>query len=287
MAETELQAQRRVQEAIKSGITREDLRRSKDDAGFSMKSRLYVYVHARRTGAIPGGPVNSRNPTDCADAIIASHAGGRSWQTNKGQIAFFANKSVNMPATATGEDGIPLPFCARGSEFPLHTLSGEEGKRACARFVTPDGHILRDLSDTKDHTPSSLTRDKPLANKLLNVSARLPEEVIGTEKLIEGAARQITVNAYERNAKARQECIEAHGATCCICKFDFGERYGLIADGYIHVHHIKPLSEVREEYHVNPVEDLRPVCPNCHAVIHLNGECRSIDEVKKLLTEQK
>jgi hypothetical protein len=32
---------------------------------------------------------------------------------------------------------------------------------------------------------------------------------------------------------------------------------------------------------VDPVADLRPVCPNCHAVIHLGGACRSIDEVRQ------
>ena len=34
---------------------------------------------------------------------------------------------------------------------------------------------------------------------------------------------------------------------------------------------------------VDPVADLRPVCPNCHAVIHLGGACRTIEEVRRLL----
>jgi 5-methylcytosine-specific restriction protein A len=43
------------------------------------------------------------------------------------------------------------------------------------------------------------------------------------------------------------------------------------------------LSEVSGEYIVDPVEDLRPVCPNCHAVLHLGGSCRSIENVKQSL----
>jgi predicted HNH restriction endonuclease len=37
---------------------------------------------------------------------------------------------------------------------------------------------------------------------------------------------------------------------------------------------------------VDPVDDLRPVCPNCHAVLHLS-QCRSIEEVRQLLAQLK
>jgi hypothetical protein len=111
----------------------------------------------------------------------------------------------------------------------------------------------------------------------------LPEEIAVPVRLIEGAVCRITVNAYERNDEARARCIERHGAVCCICGFDFGAMYGEVAEGYIHVHHVRPLSEIGKEYEVDPVADLRPVCPNCHAVVHMRGECRTIEEVKKLL----
>lgn len=113
--------------------------------------------------------------------------------------------------------------------------------------------------------------------------AALPEEVLGKTPLLEGLAKQITVNAYERNPKARQQCIAFHGAKCCICGFSFKRVYGEVAEGYIHVHHITPLSKSDGERSVDPVEDLRPVCPNCHAVIHLGGTCRTIEEVRRLL----
>ncbi len=119
----------------------------------------------------------------------------------------------------------------------------------------------------------------------LNVNSEvvpLPEEV-DAAGLPQGAVRTITVNAYERNPKARRRCIDHYGAVCSICEFNFGARYGSEAEGYIHVHHVRPLSEIGGEYEVDPVEDLRPVCPNCHAVFHLGGRCRSIDEVRQML----
>ena len=37
---------------------------------------------------------------------------------------------------------------------------------------------------------------------------------------------------------------------------------------------------------VDPVRDLRPVCPNCHVVIHLRHPPRAIEEVRAMLCEQ-
>jgi predicted HNH restriction endonuclease len=68
-----------------------------------------------------------------------------------------------------------------------------------------------------------------------------------------------------------------------VCGFNFGESYGPVAEGLIHVHHLKPISEIGAQYQVDPVADLWPVCPNCHAVIHFGGKTRTIEEVKELL----
>jgi predicted HNH restriction endonuclease len=114
----------------------------------------------------------------------------------------------------------------------------------------------------------------------------LPDELDAAAPIHEGARYQVLVNAYERNTEARRRCLAAHGTTCCICGFNFGVVYGPDAEGYIHVHHVKPLSEIGEEYEVDPVADLRPVCPNCHAVLHLGGRCRLLEEVRQLLVEQ-
>ncbi len=111
----------------------------------------------------------------------------------------------------------------------------------------------------------------------------LTEEVSSPSLYPEGAVQQVSVNAYERNPEARLECIKAHGTACCICGFSFASVYGPEAEGYIHVHHLRPLSEVGGEYEVDPVEDLRPLCPNCHAVVHLGGRCRTIEEVRQML----
>lgn len=59
---------------------------------------------------------------------------------------------------------------------------------------------------------------------------------------------------------ARKECIEHKGTVCSICGMNFEKVYGKIGKGFIHIHHIKPLSEVSEEYIVDPINNLIPVC---------------------------
>jgi predicted HNH restriction endonuclease len=68
-----------------------------------------------------------------------------------------------------------------------------------------------------------------------------------------------------------------------VCGFNFGVRYGEPAVGYIQVHHIVPIAKVRKEYRLDPIADLRPVCANCHAVIHRREPPFSIKEVQHLL----
>ncbi|HHO0788469.1 HNH endonuclease [Aeromonas allosaccharophila] len=63
---------------------------------------------------------------------------------------------------------------------------------------------------------------------------------------------------------------------------DFGEKYGELGKGFIHVHHMMPLSEIGEEYVVDPIKDLIPVCPNCHAMLHRRNPPLTIDDLRKL-----
>ncbi len=110
-----------------------------------------------------------------------------------------------------------------------------------------------------------------------------PEEILDNEEYFEGATKKITVNIYERNPEARQKCIECYGTTCFVCGFDFEKKYGEIGKGFIHAHHLKPLSEIGENYKLDPVQDLRPVCPNCHAMLHKRKPPYSIQKLKQIV----
>lgn len=104
-----------------------------------------------------------------------------------------------------------------------------------------------------------------------------------TRTFIEGAATQILQTRYERNAYARDQCLRHYGYACKVCDFDFEKVYGNIGYKFIHVHHLTKMSAIGEEYHINPVEDLRPVCPNCHAMLHKRNPPLKIEELKKII----
>jgi 5-methylcytosine-specific restriction protein A len=115
-----------------------------------------------------------------------------------------------------------------------------------------------------------------------NQSDIYPDMVNEDVNASEGIKKQITVNKYERSSIARSRCIEHHGTSCQICKLDFVKRYGEIGKGFIHVHHVIPIHKIGKEYKVNYKEDLIPVCPNCHAMLHrkIDGKEITIEELK-------
>lgn len=116
----------------------------------------------------------------------------------------------------------------------------------------------------------------------------LPEEVDPDEEYVEGAVKQITVNAYERNDAARAACLKEFGYTCAVCEVKLSDIYGPIADQFIQVHHLRSITTHDGEHPVDPIEDLRPVCPNCHAIIHRRRpDHHDIGEVREMIAEQK
>lgn len=164
------------------------------------------------------------------------------------------------------------------------------------RFDSPAGHDRLTLTDglvsaQQLQTMRRLTQESAQLVRLI-WQARdsvyveelpLQEEIDESGNLYEGAVHKVTVNAFERNLEARRLCTAYYGARCSVCGFDFSQTYGDIGEGLIHVHHLRQLSEIGEEYQVDPIQDLRPVCPNCHAVIHRRHPAYSIEEMRKHL----
>ena len=123
---------------------------------------------------------------------------------------------------------------------------------------------------------------------LINHSALtvFADEVPEAEQFSEGAVTKTFVNVYERNPVARTKCINYYGYKCFVCNFDFEGCYGEIGRSFIHVHHLLELSNIKGEYVVDPINDLRPVCPNCHAMIHRKKPALSIEQLREYLNRR-
>jgi hypothetical protein len=103
---------------------------------------------------------------------------------------------------------------------------------------------------------------------------------------VEGRRIEYYTSKYERNRKNRDEAIKIHGLRCSVCNFCFQEKYGDLGQGFIEIHHIKPLFSLEEEVKINPGTDLRPVCSNCHKMIHRRkGRVYTIEELKFMINK--
>ena len=109
-----------------------------------------------------------------------------------------------------------------------------------------------------------------------------PNEISEKYVALEGASQKVFVNKYERDSRARAICIAHWTAACSICEMNFLSVYGL-GEGFIHVHHLKPLSKIRKEYQLDPITDLIPVCPNCHAMLHTETPPLQPEQLKRML----
>ena len=84
----------------------------------------------------------------------------------------------------------------------------------------------------------------------------------------EGRKKRRFGNYYERNPRLRSAAISVHGENYMVCGFNFARRYGERGEGFIEVHHIKPIAARGTATRIHPKKDMIVVCSNCHRMIH-------------------
>lgn len=117
------------------------------------------------------------------------------------------------------------------------------------------------------------------------IPTTFPDEVDPTTAGWEGAVKQVTVTVFERKPRTRRECLAHWGYQCQVCSMSFADRYGPIGKEFIHVHHLVPLWKIKKSYRVDGQKDLRPVCPNCHAMLHHGKTPPTLEELRQYLKD--
>jgi 5-methylcytosine-specific restriction protein A len=105
------------------------------------------------------------------------------------------------------------------------------------------------------------------------------------ETCFDGAKKTIIVNRYERDSKYRNKCIKEKGAICEICGCDFSI-YGERGKGFIEAHHCTPLYKIGHEIEIS-LDDLVPVCSNCHSILHRYRDEMTVEELKEIVHNNK
>lgn len=179
----------------------------------------------------------------------------------------------------------------------LKNPSDQKGFRALVEAGRPDLSLERlvlqprfRLLFTQDELAEAQRRLDSLPNyaqrSLVPIAEIHADDLPNDQEFSEGATKQITVNAYERDPKARAACLKRHGYSCQVCGIRFEDTYGDIGKGFIHVHHKKPLAGRKAGYTVKPTIDLAPVCPNCHAMLHTCNPPLGIEELKEKMANK-
>ena len=102
----------------------------------------------------------------------------------------------------------------------------------------------------------------------------------------EGNETNVHCTKHERNPYNREICLFAKGYNCSVCGFNFEDAYGSIGKKVIEVHHSIPVSQMEKGHKVDPINELFPVCSNCHTMIHKRKIPYTIDELKRIIQKQ-
>jgi len=110
-----------------------------------------------------------------------------------------------------------------------------------------------------------------------------PDEAPFADDLFEGLRQARSVASYQQAAEARRQCLAEHGLACAVCTMRLTDIYGDLAAGFIEVHHLQPLSRIGREHPLDARRDLRPVCPNCHRMLHRREPPLTLEELRLVI----
>jgi hypothetical protein len=104
----------------------------------------------------------------------------------------------------------------------------------------------------------------------------------------EGERYRREVNFFKRNPQLRRDAIAKHGCRCAVCTFDFEAHYGQLGRAYIEIHHLNPLGEraalLNGSVDQTTVDDVIPLCSNCHRMAHRERPAVSIARLREIWT---
>lgn len=88
----------------------------------------------------------------------------------------------------------------------------------------------------------------------------------------------------ERNQSLIKKVKKAQGYTCKACELNFTDKYGELGREFIEAHHLKPISELKEDIvELDAYEDFIVLCSNCHRMIHKMDDPSDLKSFKLMI----
>ena len=116
------------------------------------------------------------------------------------------------------------------------------------------------------------------------------EIVVLDENIVTEGQLHTRTDAYRSRSKQLRNAAVEHYARdgmipCTACFFSFDLAYGNRGAGYIQIHHLEPLSfgGERELTLEEAITKVRPLCANCHVMVHRSDPWLSIESLMDTL----
>lgn len=101
---------------------------------------------------------------------------------------------------------------------------------------------------------------------------------------VEGALSLKLSRSYERSRINRALCLAEHGYTCRACGILMEDKYGQAGREFAEVHHVLPVSLMETPRPVDPINELVPLCPNCHSIAHRKNPPFEIEAIIEMIS---
>ncbi len=241
--------------------------------------------------------VPSRNPDWARDELILamdlyftnpSNPPGKT-STAVAELSNLLNKMHRISGgraslTFRNADGVYMKMMNIRSIDPAFVAQGKKGMKAGgslekAIWLEYQGRLPALQIDANAIRKAIIQADESAISKL-----PLADDYEGEE----GGVLLRLHKRYERDPRLvtekRKAALKAGKLSCEVCQFNFKSTYGELGEGYIEVHHIKPVHMMKPGSKTK-LDDLALLCANCHRMAHRKREPLSLAEIAINLTK--
>ena len=272
----------------------DDFRRS---MGIDAASRLSAIVEPERHGDLTVETPLDREPAEvagaapkpCLVAVPSHELAAELGASMPAAVVRKPEETVAEAAARTGPDGILIAAGAwAGLDTPLRWRSIAVPRIPFGKPSVLDGKIESHYIDSRNiavrrmrqvagrglRTPDARCTLYILDERYRSLGRFLPERF--GNSWVEGARAGVSLSKAERDPAVRRAALRHYGLQCRACDMKVQQSHGAM----IEIHHLDPIAEGERR---TKLEDVVPLCRNCHALAHTETPPAPVERLRGLV----